>query len=85
MRLSSLLLIALLCGLPAAVVHAEPPPHFSFVKQDRQNGGGKKDGVAREAQRQNGGGRVLSVEPVPGGYRVKLLKDGDVRIIFVPE
>lgn len=35
--------------------------------------------AAREAQQRNGGGRVLSVEPDGGGYRVKVLKDGEVR------
>lgn len=41
--------------------------------------------AARIAQKLNGGGRVLSVEPAAGGWRVKLLKDGDVRIVFVPD
>lgn len=36
------------------------------------------------AQRQNGGGRVLAVDRNDQGYRVKLLKDGDVRIVYVP-
>ena len=40
--------------------------------------------AARQAQQQNGGGKVLAVEPTPGGWRVKLLKDGEVRIVFVP-
>lgn len=40
--------------------------------------------AAREAQQRNGGGRVLSVDEAGGGWRVKLLKDGDVRIVFVP-
>lgn len=40
--------------------------------------------AARIAQQQNGGGRVLAVEPEAGGYRVKLLKNGDVRILYVP-
>jgi hypothetical protein len=35
--------------------------------------------AARRAQAANGGGRVLSVEPEGGGYRVKVLKDGEVR------
>jgi len=39
---------------------------------------------ARVAQQQNGGGRVLSVDPGDRGYRVKLLKDGNVRIVYVP-
>lgn len=40
--------------------------------------------AARQAQQQNGGGRVLGVDPAGDGYRVKLLKDGDVRVIFIP-
>lgn len=39
--------------------------------------------AARRAQNQNGGGRVLSVEPSGPGYRVKLLRDGEVRVIYV--
>lgn len=40
--------------------------------------------AAKIAQKQDGGGRVLSVEHVDGGYRVKLLKKGEVRSILVP-
>lgn len=40
--------------------------------------------AARVAQQQNGGGRVLSVDRGSDGYRVKLLKNGDVRVVFVP-
>lgn len=41
--------------------------------------------AARQAQLLNGGGRVLSVDATRGGWRVKLLKEGNVRIVFVPE
>ena len=41
--------------------------------------------AARQAQSLNGGGRVLSVEEARDGWRVKLLKDGNVRIVFVPD
>lgn len=41
--------------------------------------------AARRAQQQNGGGRVLGVEPAGNGYRVKLLKDGEVRVVYVSE
>jgi hypothetical protein len=86
MRLTTLLIVAL-CTLPVAVTHAAPTLPFGISPnpQQRQNGAGNKDSVARQAQRLNGGGRVLSVEAVEGGYRVKLLKDGDVRIVFVPD
>jgi len=39
--------------------------------------------AAQRAQAMNGGGRVLSVEPAGEGYRVKLLRDGEVRVVFV--
>jgi len=39
--------------------------------------------AARRAQQRNGGGRVLSVDPEGAGYRVKVLKDGEVRIYQV--
>lgn len=41
--------------------------------------------AAKEAQRQYGGGKVLSVDPSGDGYRVKLLRDGDVRVVFIPD
>ncbi|MGB0954529.1 MAG: hypothetical protein ACPGZP_00855 [Panacagrimonas sp.] len=41
--------------------------------------------AAKEAKSRNGGGRVLSVNRVRGGYRVKLLKDGDMRLVFVAD
>lgn len=41
--------------------------------------------AAREAQSRYGGGRVLSVEPAPGGFRVKLERRGDVRVVFIPD
>jgi len=40
--------------------------------------------AARRAQQVTGGGRVLSVDPNGPGYRVKVLKEGEVRIINVP-
>lgn len=40
--------------------------------------------AARHAQRINGGGRVLSVSRGHDGYRVKLIKNGEVRVVFVP-
>ncbi|HEX4871992.1 MAG TPA: hypothetical protein VFV27_06745 [Nevskiaceae bacterium] len=39
--------------------------------------------AARMAQDLNGGGRVLSVDPAGRGYRVKLLKDGNVRVLHI--
>lgn len=40
--------------------------------------------AANEARSRYGGGKVLDVDEVSGGYRVKLLQRGDVRIVFVP-
>ena len=45
--------------------------------------GNQAETAARIAQQQNGGGRVLSVNPDGNGYRVKLLKDGEVRSYFI--
>lgn len=39
--------------------------------------------AANEARAQYGGGKVLDVKETPGGYRVKLLSKGDVRIVFI--
>jgi hypothetical protein len=46
---------------------------------DRGDRGDRSGDAAKRAQQQNGGGRVLSVDPEDGGYRVKVLKDGEVR------
>jgi hypothetical protein len=42
------------------------------------------DQAAGIARAQNDGGRVLQVQPTGEGYRVKLLKDGEVRVVEVP-
>lgn len=60
---------------PAGLTHAE----------DIQDNNISPGEAARRAQQMNGGGRVLSVEPASGGWRVKLIKQGDVRIVFVPD
>lgn len=49
------------------------------LRDDRGDRGDRSGDAARRAQQQNGGGRVLSVDPENGGYRVKVLKDGEVR------
>lgn len=41
--------------------------------------------AARQAQQRYGGGRVLSVDSMGDGYRVKLLRDGDVRVVFISD
>lgn len=60
---------------PASLTHAE----------NVQDSGISPGEAARRAQQMNNGGRVLSVEPASGGWRVKLIKQGDVRIVFVPD
>lgn len=54
------------------------------VTPDEQKGGISQQQAARQAQSINRGGRVLSVDAADGGWRVKLLKDGNVRIVVVP-
>lgn len=41
--------------------------------------------AARLAQERNGGGRVLDVVPAGEGWRVKLLKAGEVRTVLVTD
>ena len=48
-------------------------------RDERRPPRGDRAAAAAQAQRQNGGGRVLSVEPEGEGFRVKVLKDGEVR------
>ena len=48
-------------------------------RDDRGDRGDRSGDAARRAQQRNGGGRVLSVDPEGPGYRVKVLKDGEVR------
>lgn len=49
------------------------------LRDGRGDRGDRSGDAARRAQQRNGGGRVLSVDPENGGYRVKVLKDGEVR------
>lgn len=66
------------------------PPHRDYAEPRRghseshrgEHGMTMKEAASR-AQRQHGG-RVLSVDADDaGGYRVKLLKDGEVRTVFI--
>jgi len=59
-------------------------PRRSGQEESHRDNGISAQEAAREAQQRNGGGRVLSVDEAGNGWRVKLLKDGDVRIVFVP-
>lgn len=57
-------------------------PPDSFL--DRRSHGMTAAEAARTAQQRYGGGKVLSVEPEGDGYRVKLVRNGDVRVVFIP-
>ena len=89
-----LAILMLLCGgLAFQPVFALPP----WMRQDSRQGlpsgwvpqaresenRRSPQEAARRAQEMNGGGRVLAVEPAGNGYRVKLLKDGEVRVVYV--
>lgn len=52
-------------------------------RDEPSRGGLSPNEAAKRAQRENGGGRVLAVEPSGNGYRVKLLRDGEVRVVYV--
>lgn len=70
---------------PTAPQRHLPPTGF-VTPEDRPEEEDLSPGeAARQAQQMNGGGRVLSVEQAHDGWRVKLIKNGDVRIVFVPD
>ncbi|WP_029920089.1 hypothetical protein [Nevskia soli] len=64
----------------------EPPRQQMFPPpQQRPQGPGVSRGEAmRRAQQMNGGGRVLAADPAESGYRVRVLKDGEVRSVYIP-
>lgn len=98
MRLPHLLVLCLASALllqPASAALArpgkergEPPPAVAPRLQpptglrDTRAPAFTADSAAREIQRRHGG-RVLAVQPDGAGYRVKTLKDGEVRIYQV--
>ena len=55
------------------------PEHREPSRDNRSDRGDRSADAAQRAQQRNGGGRVLSVDPEGPGYRVKVLKDGEVR------
>ena len=61
-------------------VVVDTPPHRAPQQQRHRTAAD----AARWAKRANGGGRVLAVYPSDTGYRVKLLKDGEVSVVDVP-
>lgn len=93
MRARRYILAALLGGLVcqsafAGYGHNEEFERRHLVEQHERlrppGGRMSPNEAAMQAQRNHGGGRVLSVDPAGNGYRVKLLQHGDVNIIFVP-
>jgi hypothetical protein len=65
----------------------EPPRQQMFAppQQQRPQGPGvSRDEAMRRAQQMNGGGRILAADPAESGYRVRVLKDGEVRSVYVP-
>lgn len=61
----------------------EAPSRQERREERREERRARRDGsaeAARQALQRNGGGRVLSVEPQGEGYRVKVIKDGEVRL-----
>lgn len=80
--------LSLICVVASALLLAQPAD--ARPRKDRgehhelrQDSAGERDDrpgrAARVAQERNGGGRVLAVDPEGSGYRVKVLKDGEVR------
>ena len=63
----------------------EPPLRPEGWRDAGQDQGDRSADAARRAQQRNGGGRVLSVDPDGSGYRVKVLKDGEVRTHHVDD
>ena len=59
-----------------------PPQNWGPPPQPPRSMSGNE--AAQRAQNMNGGGRVLAVDPAQSGYRVRVLKDGTVRSVYVP-
>ena len=84
MRLAAPLLAILLSAFSAGAVMADDPHRDDNRRaarhhQDRSDH--RPNDAAAKAVQQNGGGRALSSQPTDDGrYRVKVLKDGEVRI-----
>jgi hypothetical protein len=71
---------------PRQVYAPRPPPEPPRLpQQPGWQGHPMSSGqAAQRAQQINGGGRVLAVDPAQSGYRVRVLKDGEVRSVYVP-
>lgn len=94
MRMRTILMLALLGGVavghPAAArplggLRISPPDVVApepLLDQSRARL--SPADAARQASEQYGG-RVLNVSPAAGGYRVKLIEQGNVRTVFIPD
>lgn len=60
------------------------PPQQPRPQNFQQQRPVSRDEAIRRAQQMNGGGRVLAADPAESGYRVRVLKDGEVRSVYVP-
>lgn len=67
---------------PASELLQPPATAPGTPRDELQASGFTPDSAAREIQRMHGG-RVLAVQADGAGYRVKVLKDGEVRIYQV--
>src|ERR1700733_15052278 len=82
-----LLLPAMLFGASAVTpATTQPAPYSSVVAPAPAKlvPASSAEQAAREAQHANGGGRVLAVDLTPQGYRVKIIKHGEVRLVVIP-
>jgi hypothetical protein len=59
----------------AAPYPPQYPPQYQGLSRDL---------AMQRAQQANGGGRILAADPVENGYLVRVLKDGEVRSVYVP-
>jgi hypothetical protein len=90
MRLTPALAALLFGALLVQGAAAEPPPRRERESQaiapglnPQRNSQRMGPGEAARIAQQRHGGRVLAVDPVENGYRVKLLDAGEVRMVFI--
>jgi hypothetical protein len=75
------LLVSATCAMPATA-RDRWRDQQQQQQAPAQDGSMSADEAARRAQQQYGG-RVLAVRPEGPGFRVKMLKDGEVRSVYV--
>lgn len=101
MKLRGLLLTLVIGGLGIQSAHADSRDRWERQQEKRERlenrlapqlapdaplaGRIGPSEAARMAQMRNGGGRVLDVTPSAGGWRVKLIKAGEVRTVLIPD